>query len=254
MAAHRDGLGAVRATGLSWYFRRVGDRIDELIREYGPETVESALRPLLSDERVDRLEAVLGARLWSVTAVFENLYDPHNGAAALRSIEALGLQEAHVVEAEARFSASSAITIGCEKWITLGRHESMAAASSALRERGFALYAMLPGAERMVSEIDPARPAALVFGNEHAGLTDAAIGVCDDAISLPMYGFTQSFNLSVSVALALSVAADLRRGALGRAGDLETSQRARLRARWYALGMRGAETIVSRHVAHETRR
>lgn len=212
----------------------------------------SALRPLLSEQRVDRLEAVLSARLCSVTVVLENLHDPHNGAAALRSIEALGLQEAHVVEEAEHFSASPAITIGCEKWLTLGHHPTIARAADSLRARGFALYAMLPGAERQVADIDASRPAALVFGNEHAGLTDAAIGVCDDAVSLPMYGFTESYNLSVSVALALSVAAERRREALGRPGDLDADARARLRARWYALGMRGVETIVSRHVSAET--
>jgi tRNA (guanosine-2'-O-)-methyltransferase len=240
--------------GLPWYFRAVADPIDELIRRHGPEEVAAALRPLLREQRAERIESALSARLASVTAVLENLHDPHNGAAALRSIEALGLQHAHVVEAAESFSASPAITIGCEKWLTLGRHRSMEAAAEALRARGFALYAMLPGAERTVSDVDPARPAALVFGNEHEGLTDGAIGVCDDAISLPIYGFTQSFNLSVSVALALSVAAARRRAHLGEPGDLEPGERAWLRARWYALGMRGVETIVSRHVSAETQR
>jgi tRNA (guanosine-2'-O-)-methyltransferase len=230
----------------------VADPIDELIRNHGPDEVAAALRPVLSEERADRIEHALSARLGSVTAVLENLHDPHNGAAALRSIEALGLQHVHVVEAAESFSASSAITIGCEKWLTLGRHASMAAAARALRARGFALYAMLPGAERTVADVDPSRPVALVFGNEHAGLTDEAIGACDDAMSLPMYGFTQSFNLSVSVALALSVAAARRREHLGAPGDLELGERAWLRARWYALGMRGVESIVARHVSAET--
>ena len=231
----------------------MSDGIDELIQTHGAERIAAALRPLISDQRADRIETVLDARLASVTPLLENLHDPHNGAAALRSVEALGLQEAHVVESTEAFSHAPAITIGCEKWLTLARHRSIGAAAESLRGRGFALYAMLPGAERSVGEIDPTRPAALVFGNEHEGLTDEAIGVCDDAVSLPMFGFTQSFNLSVSVALALARMCERRREVLGRPGDLAAGERARLRARWYALGMRGVETIVSRLVSEETR-
>lgn len=238
---------------MTWYLPSVVDRIDELIRRHGADRVSAAVKPLLSELRTDRIEAVLESRLASVTAVLENLHDPHNGAAALRSIEALGLQEAHVVEDEEEFTASSSITIGCEKWLTLHRHRAVGAAAESLRDRGFLLYATLPGAARTVADVDPNRPAALMFGNEHAGLTDAAIGVCDDAISLPVHGFTQSFNLSVSVALALSSVAERRRGALGRTGDLSFRERARLRARWYAMGIRGVEAVVDRHVSEETR-
>ena len=76
-----------------------------------------------------------------------------------------------------------------------------------------------------------------------------AVAACDQAVSIPMHGFTQSFNLSVSVALSIHRLAERRRGALGQAGDLGDQKRAHLRARWYAVGIRGAKAIVSRYAA-----
>ena len=81
----------------------------------------AALAELVSDERQARIERVLDARLDGLTVVLENLHDPHNGAAALRSVEAVGLSTVHVVEGTERFRFSSAVTIGCEKWVTTRR-------------------------------------------------------------------------------------------------------------------------------------
>lgn len=227
--------------------------MDRLIEEYGVETVERAMRPLLTDERVARLERVLDARLASFAVVLENLHDPHNGAAAIRSIEAFGLAALHVIENTEPFRFSPAVTIGCEKWITVHRHADFAACSERLGADGMVLYAMVPGAERDLETIAVDRPFALLFGNEHEGLTEESVGACDERVSLPMFGFTRSFNLSVSVALATQRLAARRREAIGADGDLESRERARLRARWYALSVRGAEKIVRHYVSNETR-
>ncbi len=209
----------------------------------------AAATPLVSRERAARIETVLDTRLTSVTAVLENLHDPHNGAAALRSIEACGLAGLSVIETAERFRAESGVTIGCQKWLQLDRYTDTPACAAALHDRGFKLYAAVPGAERSLDDIDVSEPVAVVVGNEHEGLTDSAVAACDGEFSIPMHGFTQSFNLSVSVALCVYNLANRRRAALGRPGDLEAQERARLRARWYALGIRGIAGIVDRHVA-----
>src|SRR5688500_17782892 len=133
------------------------------------------MRPLLSDERMARIEAVLDARLAGLTVVLENLYDPHNGAAALRSAEAFGLSALHVVEASGAFHASPSITIGCDKWLELHRHRDVASAAAALRAAGFTLCATVPTADATVDDVAGIQPVALWFGNEHMGLTRAAV-------------------------------------------------------------------------------
>lgn len=211
-----------------------------------PAIVCAALGPLLADERRARIEATVDARLGGLTLLIENLHDPHNGAAVLRSAEALGLQTVHVVEADEHFRFSADVSQGCEKWLDLERHATFGAARARLRAAGFVLYAAVPDAPCALAELDFSRPAAVVVGNEHAGLTAGAIDGADVAFSIPMLGMTRSLNLSVAAALVTAHAAAQRRLALGREGDLDEDTRARLRARFYAASVRGAASIVAR--------
>ena len=227
------------------------DAVDELVRRHGPEVVVAALEPLLSEERMARIEAVLDARLAGLTLVVENLYDPHNGAAAVRSAEAFGLVAVHAVEGTGPFHASPAVTIGCEKWIDIHRHRDVAAARAALG--GMIHVAAVPGAGATVDDLPAAQPCAFWLGNEHDGLSREALAACSHRVEIPMFGFTRSFNLSVSAALILARAAERRRAALGTAGDLPAEERARRRARWYAQDIRGAAEIIERHVSKQTR-
>lgn len=220
-----------------------------MLDRYGPDVVTRALRPLLTDGRIERIESVLDSRLSGLVVAIENLHDPHNGAAAIRSLEGVGLCALHVAETVEHFRFSSAIAIGAEKWIEIVRHRGFPACASALRDAGFTLYATAPDAAEDLESIDVSAPCAVVFGNEHAGLSDTALELCDRRVKIPMHGFSQSFNLSVSVAVAMHRLAARRREALGRSGDLEDAKRAFLRARWYALGMRGVDAIVARYVA-----
>jgi tRNA (guanosine-2'-O-)-methyltransferase len=225
------------------------------VDDYDPDDVIAALAPQLTDERRGRIEAVLAARLGSVTVVLENLHDPHNGAAVLRSVEGFGLSQLHVVEQAEPFRFSDKVTQGCEKWIDVRRHPDFAGAAATLHARGFSLHAAVPGATTPLGALDVSRPVALVFGNEHAGLTGTAQAACDGTFAIPMAGFTQSFNLSVSAAICLGDAAARRRAALGVPGDLPPAERARLRARWYvqSLDPRAARGIVIRGVEKRTR-
>ncbi len=109
---------------------------------------------------------------------------------------------------------------------------------AALRGRGFRVYATLPGAPHTIEDVDVTQPIAVAFGNEHDGLSAAAVAACDGALGVQMFGFTESFNLSVTVALAMSRIAARRRSAIGAAGDLPDERRRELRARWFALKIR----------------
>jgi tRNA (guanosine-2'-O-)-methyltransferase len=220
-----------------------------------PDDVLEALSPQLTEERKARIDDVLARRLASLTVVLENLHDPHNGAAALRSVEGFGLTDLHVVESNEPFRFAHSVPIGCDKWVALTKHKTFAACADLLHARGFRLYAAVPGAQMTLSDIDVSQPAALVFGNEHDGLSAEAQAACDATFSIPMTGFTQSFNLSVSVSLGVYETARRRRAFLAADGDLPEQERARLRAEWYALSMdrRAATGLVSRHVSGKTR-
>jgi tRNA (guanosine-2'-O-)-methyltransferase len=228
------------------------DAIDRLIEQHGPELVLEAARPLVSDDRIARIEAVLTARLASVVTVIEDLYDPHNGAAAIRSTEALGLQEFHAVEPHERFAAVKGITKGCHRWIDLVRWPDITACAASLHARGFRVYATAPDAAVDVDHLDVSQPIAVVFGNEHDGVTPEALAACDGAVAIPMFGFTESFNLSVACALVMSRLAARRRDHLGARGDLAPARLAHLRARWTALRLRAPVGVIERFVAERT--
>ncbi|MEO6775048.1 MAG: RNA methyltransferase [Kofleriaceae bacterium] len=222
------------------------DAIDRLIDTHGPDRICEALRPMVTPERIARIEGVLASRLGSVITAVEDTYDPHNAAATIRTTEALGLQELHVIEPHSRFSATQGVTRGAHRWIDLARWPHAEAAVEALHGRGFRVYATAPGATVSVEDVDIRTPLAIVFGNEHDGVSEGAIAACDGAITVPMFGFTESFNLSVTVGLVMSRVATRRRAYLNATGDLAPERHAHLRARWFALRIRGVVGVLER--------
>ena len=211
-----------------------------------PAAVCATLGPLLLDERRVRIDGAAAARLGGLRMVIENLHDPHNGAAVLRSAEAFGIQRVDVIESVEPFRFSSVVTQGCEKWLDVVRHPTLTEAVASLRADGFALYAAVPDAAATVEDLDFARPAAVMIGNEHAGLTSDAIAAADVVFGIPMPGMTRSLNLSVAAALIAERAAQRRRRAIGRSGDLDDAAVLALRARFYAASVRGADVVLAR--------
>jgi tRNA (guanosine-2'-O-)-methyltransferase len=158
------------------------------LSEQDPATVCAALAPLLMEERRTRIDAAVAARLGGLRVVIENLHDPHNGAAVLRSAEAFGIQRVDVIEAVEPFRFSPTVTQGCEKWLDVVRHKTSTRASRRCGATGFVIYAAVPGAEASVEDLDFARPAAVMVGNEHDGLTGAAIDAADGRSASPWRG------------------------------------------------------------------
>lgn len=209
----------------------------------------AALGPLLLDDRRARIDAAAASRLGGLRVVIENLHDPHNGAAVLRSAEAFGVQRVDVIDGSKPFRFSSTVTQGCEKWLDVVRHRTLAAAMATLRADGFLVYAAVPEATAVLEDLDFARPAAVMVGNEHEGLSAQAIAAADVRFGIPMHGMTRSLNLSVAAALTIERAATLRRRALGAAGDLDAAAVLALRARFYAASVRGAGAVLARSAA-----
>jgi tRNA (guanosine-2'-O-)-methyltransferase len=217
--------------------------------ERHPALTCQALGPLLLPERRERIDVVIGLRLGGLRVAIENLHDPHNGAAVLRSAEAFGVQRVEVTESVKPFRFSATVTQGCEKWLDIVRHGAHAEAVATLRHDGFVIYAAVPGAALTLDDLDFARPAAILVGNEQLGLTGGAMASADACFGIPMAGMTRSLNLSVAAALITERAAARRRRAIGAGGDLEPLAQLRLRARFYAASVRGAEAVVARAVA-----
>lgn len=206
-----------------------------LARHYGASAMVERMRPFVSEARQARIEAVMAARLRSVEVAIENPYDPHNAAAVVRSAEALGIWAVHVIAASDRILRAGGTTTGTHNWIETrhhaGRDEFLA--EFALRTDGMLLAGACVDATHMLDELPIDRPICLLFGNEHAGLSAAAQAACAVRFRIPIYGFAESYNLSVAAALSLYSQTSRRRSALGRLGDLDDETSEIERARWY---------------------
>ena len=162
------------------------------------------LESLLTEARVRRMRQVLSTRSDHVAFVFERMIDPHNFSAALRSLDALSFQEVHLVQPGERLGFSRGITIGTERWLSLHEAPTTEACLKELKADGYRVLAshLEDESSQALEEIDFSQRTALVFGNEHQGVGKAVLQLADARFRIPMLGFAQSFNLSVSVALS----------------------------------------------------
>lgn len=159
---------------------------------------------LISDERRALFERLAPLRTRHITLMLEDVYQSHNAAAVLRSADCFGVQDVHVVEAHNPFNPAGDVAVGSSKWVDWYSHASTADAYRHLHEHGYRIVATLPHEnDSMITDLDINQPTVLVFGTELTGLSQEAIDGADAYVKVPMYGFTESFNISVCAALAL---------------------------------------------------
>lgn len=211
------------------------------------------LEPFVTENRKARLKEVLLQRTRNLVLVLEDIYDPHNVSACVRSAEAMGLQELHVVNPRYSFSPNPKVTNGADKWLDFFRYSAPAPCIEALKERGFLIAASaLTNNARPITEVPFDRPVALVMGNEHEGLSQDMQDLADVTYCVPMLGFSQSFNISVATALSLYHAVSTRARLLGSNGDLTKEEQAQLYHRWVKLSVPMAEAILARYDPNKT--
>lgn len=178
----------------------------------------------LTERRLLRIVETAEKRLSSVTVVLENLYDDHNASAVVRTAEGFGLDAVSVIEQPNRFSPAKGIVRGADRWLQIHRHRGLTQCLAQLSASGFVTCAADVGEGCVaLEELPVEKPIALIFGSEHDGLSKRAKALADVRFTIPMQGFTGSFNVSVSAAVALHDITRRRREHLQREGDLHES-------------------------------
>ncbi len=167
------------------------------------------LRTFVTEERDARINEVLSNRTRHFTVVLEDLFQTQNISAVMRTCECYGVQDVHVIEKENEFIIHDAISMGSNKWLTLHNYKNEAGnvkkCADFLHSNGYKLVATLPAENSVfVDDLPIDEKTAFFFGTELTGLSDEAVAVCDAAVKIPMYGFTESFNISNSVAILTS--------------------------------------------------
>ena len=167
---------------------------------------------LILPRRRERLEAVAARRMHRLVVVLDNLQDPHNASAVLRSCDAFGIQNVYVVERSRQFSISQGVSHGCERWLTVHRADDPDRTLSELKAAEYDLLSADPADDATsVYDVDFTGNVALVFGNETDGVTGETRTHCDGSFVIPMAGFSRSLNVSVAAAVSLSWAVRQRR-------------------------------------------
>jgi tRNA (guanosine-2'-O-)-methyltransferase len=205
----------------------------------GVERVIRVLEPLVTEARRARLKEVIARRLASVSIVLDGPYDPHNGAAVLRSCEAFGIQRLHVVErAGTPFLVARSVSRGAEKWVDVSCYADAQSALAWARGAATPLLATHPEGELAPEELAKIPRFALVFGNEREGIRPEIASACTARVRVPMRGFVESLNVSVTAAILLHAATR------DRPGDLEEGARLRLYARGLVLSVPRAADVL----------
>lgn len=197
------------------------------------------LEPLVLPGRRARIQAALAARSSDVTVILDRPHDPHNGAAVLRSCDAFGVQTVHVVSESEPFLVSRIVTRRAERWLDIHEHQSPTTALAATRANGYELVTTHPQGELEPEALRDIPRLALVFGNEHSGIDPRLVRAAGRSVRIPMRGFVESLNLSVSAAILLHAAVR------GRPGSLDAAERQRLYARGLYQSVKRAELVLA---------
>ncbi len=205
------------------------------------DTIEIArvLEAFVRPERAERLRSVIAARIDAVTVVMDAPHDPHNGAAVIRSCDAFGVQRLHVVERVEHFLASNTVARGSERWVDVRAYAAVGDAVSALAASGHELVATHPEGDLLPADLASLPRPALVLGNERNGIVATLHAACRHSVRIPMRGFAESLNVSVTAAILLHQAT------AGRPGDLDERERALLYARALVLTVPHAPEILA---------
>lgn len=198
------------------------------------------LEPLALQRRVQRIRSVLERRLASVTLLVDELRDPHNRAAIVRSCDAFGVAQIHAVQGRGQVEVSRRAAAGAGRWVHVRRHPTPEAALGALKAARFVVVGAHPDGELVPADLQQLPNVALVLGNEHRGIDPDLLPPNAGLVRVPMRGFVESLNVSVTAAVLLASMVD------GRAGDLGPATREKLYARaLYSSVLRAPEILAS---------
>lgn len=158
----------------------------------------------LSPQRLEKFHRVLAQRTRHFTVATEDVYQLHNTSAVIRSCDVFGVQDVHIVEEVNTKKIDREIAMGAQKWVDIHRHHSVKACLTQLKQSGYQIVATTPHANDCdLSDFDISKKSCFFFGRETDGLSDEVLSQADAFLKIPMVGFTESLNISVSAAIIL---------------------------------------------------
>ena len=205
------------------------------------------LENFISEDRKKRFINILEKRTKYITVAIEDIFQLHNTSAVIRSCESFGIQEAHVMEGRYGERLDKDIAMGAQQWVDLHRYDSTSDCIDNLKREGYKIIATTPHNDSCVlSDFKIEGKIALFFGTERDGLSKAVMDNCDGFLKIPMVGFTESLNISVSAAILLQTLASKLR-ATSLPWPLTETEKLRKRLDWTKKSIKSIDEILIRY-------
>lgn len=207
----------------------------------------SYLEEFVTPERREKFDRILNNRTKHFTVVLEDVYQMHNTSAVVRSCDIFGVQKAHAIEVQHKNVLDKEIAMGAQKWVDLKYHSNTETCIDTLREQGYQIIATTPHNDScLVEDFDVTKKSALFFGSERDGVSDNVMQQADGFIKIPMVGFTESLNISVSAAIILqSITSKLRNSNLD--WKLSEEEKEEQRLIWMQKSIKSIDKILERY-------
>jgi len=203
-----------------------------------------------TEQRIQLFDKVIKYRTRYITVVVEDIFQSHNASAVLRTCDCFGIQDIHIIENRNKFDVNPDIALGSAKWLTLHKYNNPVSNTwntlNQLKEQGYRIAATTPHRDDFeLAELNLDSKIAFVFGTEVNGLSDEASKAADLFVKIPMYGFTESFNISVSAAIILyHITEKMRRS--GISWQLKDEETIDIKLTWLKNTIKSSDLIERR--------
>jgi len=211
------------------------------------------LEQFITERRLHLINRVLSQRTRYITVVLEDIYQSHNASAVLRSCDCFGIQDVHIIENRNTYQVNPDVALGASKWLTLLKYNRAANNTpeclESLKRRGYRVFATSPHQDDYTPETIPLNePLALLFGTELEGLSPDALALSDGFVKIPMFGFTESLNISVSAAILLHALTNRLRHS-GLPWQLPEPERTRVLLAWTMNSVKRSDLLAKDFLA-----
>ena len=215
------------------------------------------LESYLTEHRKELFDRVIANRTKHFTIVAEDTYQDHNASALIRTCDCFGIQDLHIIEEENKYRLAKGMTQGSDKWVDLHYYseyeDNIQTCIDHLRAKEYQIIATTPHRnDCMVAEYDISNRSAFFFGKESTGLSEQIINQADAYVKLPMYGFSESFNISVSAALLLQELTSKLRSSEDLHWQLTEEEIVDLKIEWCIKTIQNGDRIAAKYLEEHT--
>ena len=203
------------------------------------------LETFLTPRRIALFNKVIAERTNHFTVATQDVYQLHNTSAVIRSCEVFGIQNIHVIEERKPKRIDREIAMGAQKWVDVNRYSTSKECIQELRKKGYQIVATTPyGESTALKDFNIEKPSAIFFGTEKEGLSDEILSEADCRLNIPMFGFTESLNISVSAAIILqSITSRLKSSEIN--WQLSEEDKINLKYEWLKKCIKNSDSIIA---------